>query len=526
MYIIYYMESSLEDILVNGLSYKLGNSKTGEGTADYIERRRMVTFPSVGSSSFTPGTGSKIIKFNLASDSWLDVSSVKVHLDIVNTDNIRGHKLRFVSNCHSLFERIVIQSGGTIIEDITDSNRVSQMLKFLDSKNSNVNDLGMSHGHEFREIDFNTIVFQSETFINGTVTDFSKILSRKINASSYPGINHSDRQTVEFSLPFGLFNCEKYIPMRYCPLTISLYLVNDMKLPLISQLVPVVEGVDAAATLAAELAADIALVKDPLPAVADVYSVFPPCPKTTFCTTNTSVQFRLENCEIKADVIDLNSSFVEQYHQHLAAGNTLNIRYTAHTSQMQTISKQSLANVMTSKAVKKLNKIYISFEKDGLETIRTPGAKTWRTFFSPLYDENSKLFAGSDDNAYIHIAEAEPKISVTMGGKQLVDVPLTSHSECYAKLVQSLGSNIVLNNYNSFNINPRQYRHNRFIVCIPLNRCPDAIYTGLNIANGDQINIKFETPSKNNIRIPDRMHIVTENEATLTIRANGVDVFE
>ena len=49
--------NSSEDVLIDALSYKLGNS------ASYITDRKSVTFHPSGSNIYTPGSGTKVIKF-------------------------------------------------------------------------------------------------------------------------------------------------------------------------------------------------------------------------------------------------------------------------------------------------------------------------------------------------------------------------------------------------------------------------------------------------------------------------------
>ena len=72
--------NSSEDVLIDALSYKLGNS------ASYITDRKSVTFHPSGSNIYTPGSGTKVIKFQLNSEGWLDCSTVVVKFDLHNKD--------------------------------------------------------------------------------------------------------------------------------------------------------------------------------------------------------------------------------------------------------------------------------------------------------------------------------------------------------------------------------------------------------------------------------------------------------
>ena len=69
-----------EDVLIDALSYKLGNS------ASYITDRKSVTFWPSGSNIYKPESGTKVIKFQLNSEGWLDPSTVRINFNLVNND--------------------------------------------------------------------------------------------------------------------------------------------------------------------------------------------------------------------------------------------------------------------------------------------------------------------------------------------------------------------------------------------------------------------------------------------------------
>lgn len=496
---------NMNDTLINGLSFKLGQE-----SAQYVERRRVVSFQS-SANEYKPGSGSKLMKFNLSSShSWLDVSTVKIQFEITNTTSIAGASLRFLSGPSCLFERAVLSAGSTVIEDISDFDRLSEMFKYLGDRNHLTNTLGQSHGHTFSELQFNELVPTPGT-INRGVAPVGNV-ARKLNSNTYPGIKKDESQIVSWSVPFGLFKQKKYIPLQYAPLTISLYLTSDIKSPIISAL-HATDAVDGDTAAAAYL-------------------------KTTFTATNTSIEYKITNCEVKCDIIELDSVFESQFIKHLEADNALSIAYLSHVSQMQTITNQSLVNVIVSRAVSKLNKIFISFSKDGLENTRNPSMKTWKCFYSPMRNTGfdttdpitgaglTPLYNNGLENEYVHDPNREFKISMTLGGKQLIESPIQSHAECYSKLVNSLGSNINDNDYTSFNINPRQYRDSRLILCFSLTKVTDADFSGVDVRSGDQINVQVKFNNTNKNELPDRMHIVAVNEAILEIRSTGCQVIE
>jgi len=72
--------NAAEDVLIDALSYKLGNS------ASYINDRKSVTFWPSGSNIYKPESGTKVIKFQLNSEGWLDPSTVRINFNLVNND--------------------------------------------------------------------------------------------------------------------------------------------------------------------------------------------------------------------------------------------------------------------------------------------------------------------------------------------------------------------------------------------------------------------------------------------------------
>ena len=62
---------SLEDRLIDGLSFKLNPG------ASYATDRRSVTFHPQGSNIYKPGSGTKVVRFHLTGDSWMDPSTFR-----------------------------------------------------------------------------------------------------------------------------------------------------------------------------------------------------------------------------------------------------------------------------------------------------------------------------------------------------------------------------------------------------------------------------------------------------------------
>ena len=113
------ISNSIEDGLINGLSYKL------DATASYITERKSVTYYAMGGNSYAPNSGTKVIKLVLNSEGWLDPSTIKFQFDVQNLSNA---SLRALSGGWSFIRRLRCLVGGVVVEDIDHYARTHQML--------------------------------------------------------------------------------------------------------------------------------------------------------------------------------------------------------------------------------------------------------------------------------------------------------------------------------------------------------------------------------------------------------------
>ena len=89
-----------EDILIDSLSYKLGNS------ASYVTDRNSVTFHPSGSNIYTPGSGTKVKKIQVNSEGWLDTSTVVVNFDLHNNDLTSTNFFTIIARWTFIFQAI------------------------------------------------------------------------------------------------------------------------------------------------------------------------------------------------------------------------------------------------------------------------------------------------------------------------------------------------------------------------------------------------------------------------------------
>jgi hypothetical protein len=503
--------NGIQDKLVDGLSFKL------EPGASYVTNRRSVTFHPQGSNVYQAGSGTRLIKIVLTGDDWLDPSTFRVAYDVVNLEATGSPKqLRMLGGPHSLFKRARLMCNGVCIEDISDFNRVSQMLQMLKSEHSRQNELAEGFGRDWSEHDYLSIGMIPTTFANGEWDrDASHLeVARDLREHTFKGINAGDSQRVLFKPELGLFKQSKFLPLRYVPITLELELVSSP------------DDVVLYSSLSETDATDIALAGASRP-------------KTSFHKANCTNNWRIQNVEVKCDLITLDNALDNSYAEHLLSGKSLPINYNTFVSQTQTITNMDKPSVNVSRALTRLKSVFVTLDKDNIENPGfKPGAKSWRAFWSPMSPENGYHSGDADGSYFRHNNEGEFSFQIQIGSKLYPEYPIRSHSEAYYQLKKTLG--IQASDVHSFDINPRQYRDNRMVMAIDCEKVLDAGWTGLNTRAGDLMSVKFEFNNRGNIgtpvlpadaakvgaRLADRMHIVLHSDQIMEIRDSGVQVFD
>ena len=131
--------NSVEDYLIDGLSFKLSNS------ASYVTSRRSCTFHPSGSNIYTSSGGTKLIKIVLTGDSWLDPSTFRIQFDLRNLeptagDGVTNKEVRPIGGAWTVFRRVRILAQGQVLEDIDQYNRTHEMFHMFLSSGHRVND--------------------------------------------------------------------------------------------------------------------------------------------------------------------------------------------------------------------------------------------------------------------------------------------------------------------------------------------------------------------------------------------------
>ena len=140
--------NGIEDELIDGLSFK---SNLG---ASYVVDRRSVTFHPQGSNIYQPGARTKIFRMLLTGDNWLDPSTFRIQFDLNNLDANANKELKAISGPWSFFRRMRVLCSGQLVEDITDYNRIHEMMQTLIARESRENDAAEAFRHYFDVYDW------------------------------------------------------------------------------------------------------------------------------------------------------------------------------------------------------------------------------------------------------------------------------------------------------------------------------------------------------------------------------------
>ena len=455
---------SVEDYLVDGLSFKL---RPG---ASYITNRRSVTYYPHGGNQYSP-TGVKVIKLMLTGSDWLDPGSLRLMYDLVNTDQTDGNILYPISGPWSFFRRLRVICGGQVVEDIDYYNHVHEMFHVMTPGPTRQND-------------------DVEAFGNGLPSCNQVTINAKAVPNNYPGIlAKGGFQTVSLRFLSGIFNQDKFLPIRYCPITIELELVNQNTDPVVAQYAS---------------------------------------SQVTAFESKVSTTWNIQNVMLKADVVTLDNALDNEYAQHLLEGKSLPISYNTYVSQLlslQTSSGNFSANI--TRSFTRLKSVFATFMQSTqcANTNQTPGdyssdyRKDWNMFYHPMIQNTNKT-----TGIVPYTPANELELQIQVGSKLFPEYPCKTVKEAFYQLRKCLG--IHNSTWHSIDIEDSDYRSNRFIFGIDCEKMLAAGFTGLNTKAGDLMTVRAKYLGSNSAFVPDTLYMVMHSDQILNIRDTGVEVLE
>jgi hypothetical protein len=269
----------------------------------------------------------------------------------------------------------------------------------------------------------------------------------------------------------------KFIPLRFCPLEIELELANADD-PLITS----AEGI-ADATDKANFAGSI------------------------------SKEYRLEMCQLKADVCTLDNALDNSYTQHLMNGRMLPIVYNTFISNIQTITTPD-TQINVSRSLTRLKSVFITLERNLDKARAVWHTKNWNSFYSPM----------AKDTLTAHTTHIEANeitsLQLQIGSFLIPQYPIRSHSECFYSLRKALG--LASNTIANIDIDGNEYRNNKFIVAMDCEKILGLAFTGTNTKNS-LMTVRLKTEQDNKA---DRIQILLTAEMVLEVSDAGIAVFD
>lgn len=434
-----------EPLVIDGLQYKL------KPNGEYVTKRESVSFYPSGSNVYQPVGGTRVLRIVLADGAggWLDPESVKLQIDVINTDNTSTNmRLRPIAPW-CFFKKIRISAGGALIEDF-DYARTHEMFHMMKSK-------------ELRE--------------NDEVEGFEFSTDDEPSDENYAGIpGNGGKKTVCFSLLSGLLSCGKMLPLSYMKggLTIELELVNSYA--------------DALVTAQAS---------------------------TAFTTANTSELWRIENAQIKADILTLDNGFQNSYDSHMLDGGMLAINYQGFITSQQSISGTNVT-VNLSRQSSHLKGVFVSYfnTTDQLH-------KECNQFYHPM---GKVPTYGTNAVHYTYDANYELEFQLQVGGKSFPQMPINNVAESWAKL----RSAVAAYGKHPLSIKSREYHSTKFVQGLDLEKLSGVGYTGLSTKNGEMITVKVKAVNTTtlNAHMPTSLFMVLCTDNILEIRDSGISALD
>ena len=124
-----------------------------------------------------------------------------------------------------------------------------------------------------------------------------------------------------------------------------------------------------------------------------------------------------------------------------------------------------------SRSLTSLRSVFMSLDKTFYGSRLRWHNKSWNTFYSTMAANRGESGYGYDsDHELIHL-------QLQIGSKLYPEHGSRSHAECFYNLRKSLG--VQANNLHSINIQPYEYRNNKYVVGFDIEKCLDCHLRGL-----------------------------------------------
>jgi hypothetical protein len=459
------METSLatqsQNTLIRSLQFSL------PGNAGYILSRTNGTLFPQGGNQYSP-TGVRQIRFNISdATQFLDPHSMRLMFTLTNTHGT--HPLQLCGPPFVLFQRARLLCNGVVIEDHNYSHRQRMMMYHLQPQRRNSSNL-----LEWTWQD------EHPAGMGATGDDAA---AREAEAARYSQIAGAASKRFLMDLPFGLFKQSTYIPLKACPLTLELELIQT----------------------AAEGLWD------------------------TVGTTTRSTDFALSDVQLKLDTVQLRPDMHEQINQHLLSGQPMPIHFTGLATQMVALTGARTFTVNVNRAFSRLKSVYFNFYLPPAGPLSE--AQRSQYGLSNYFYYPAPGTGAVPPSAPLTVALDTLKWQLQIGAKTWPVRPVEGVNETAYRLRCALDEAL----YEEFDISIREYLSTKFIAAIDLEKAAigpgaGASYSGVNTKGGEQLTFEIrDFPRQGDPAagaLPTQMYITCEYDCILNIRAEGCEMLD
>ena len=218
--------------------------------------------------------------------------------------------------------------------------------------------------------------------------------------------------------------------------------------------------------------------------------------------TNQSTSFKLENVQLKCDLVTLDNSLDNEYSQHLLSGKTLPIHFSTFTCASQVITSLD-TTVNVSRALTRLKGVFVTMSTDFGNALEVDN------FYHPMvgtYDSTKEL-----------------EFSMQIGSKKFPEYPIRSAAEAYYQLRKSLGVHDV---NAQMSISSIKYRNNQFVIAIDTEKVLGASFSGYNSKSGDLLTLRLKPTGNAALAGNVKLHYCLHFDSIMNIRDGGVECLE
>ena len=362
------------DNMINSLQFGLPES------AAYITDRKQVHFPSVSGNIFSASNGNKYLKFVITGEdnNYIDLSSVSLLFDLVNTDADANKYLRPLGESHAFFTRYRCNAAGQQINDIDNYNLVCEEMKSFKSEEvRNLDDIqeGCLTRYDSR---INRLYAQAIEGHSATATTGRNdrgIVLPLLTRANTTGIESGKFVRMGHKPCCGFVQSGYYPPIRYCPLEFIFEIVSDPQEPVIN---PATNGADQATD--------------------DLNGKF-------FTVRNTTTSWSIQNAILRCELIQVDNAVNNNIVSHLLKGGRLRMVYPAYHSFSQTFATGNTEiNMNIVKSSTRLSQMFFTFGNNSIDNNNSAGnydKKKWNYFFHPMAITIDNLEGVIDSNRQI-----------------------------------------------------------------------------------------------------------------------------